>query len=206
MTTYRCSACAVVCDSWKRLKKHQSRVHFRCSVCLVYLASREELVKHWIITQHQYYCPACKKGLDTEEGLRDHSCDPRDITCPVCKMIAPSQEIYDQHWKDARKDGRHQSGAYVHNSRSCKDTRCQKTFKTVELFKAHLRQVNGCQRCHVHFSNDNNLRMVSRRPLPHKTRLHQVLNMHSTESAISQQIRHVSSPIAIRTFRLIRQC
>lgn len=117
MTPYRCSACGEVFDHQSHLIAHLSRVHFRCPVCLVWHTSRAEEVKHWIITQHQWYCTVCKGGLPTKEDLCDHQCEPCDITCPVCKMVAPSQEIYDQHWKDARKDGRHQSRAYVQATR-----------------------------------------------------------------------------------------
>jgi uncharacterized C2H2 Zn-finger protein len=29
------------------------------------------------------------------------------IKCPVCEMMAPTQEAYEEHWEDTKQDSRH---------------------------------------------------------------------------------------------------
>lgn len=136
---------------------HQSRRHFVC-ICKARHSSRKELIRHWILTQHCFYCPSCNGGWSDAEIFMNHKCISSRIICPVCKLAAPDLDRYNQHWKVVNKDSRHQD--FRPPNKTCQDGRCRKSFKTFELLEAHLRQSHGCQRYCFHFSSENALRMV----------------------------------------------
>lgn len=159
---YECRICHLTFGEEKRLATHQSRQHYICPNCpsgSASFASRKHMVVHWLATQHQYYCTACAGGLETMGGLLDHNCRPA-WKCPVCSMVAPDHETYAQHWRDTKQDPRHDGPNSFDSSTTCQDSRCMLNFKSKDLLTSHLRQHNGCQTCHLHFQNDNNLRMV----------------------------------------------
>ena len=108
---------------------HRSRVHFVCpdQSCKAKFDTRRLLAYHWVATQHRYYCHVCDGGLSSVDALLEHDCKPKTITCQVCKMIAPDQDTYDQHWQDTVGDLRH-----------CRCQICKVVFRTGHA----LEQVN----------------------------------------------------------------
>ena len=132
---------------------------YMCKRCRISWDSKQELVSHWLETRHAYYCTTCKDGLGSVESLLEHDCSPV-WRCHVCRMTAPSHAIYARHWEDTINDARHEDENPFQSGTSCQDMGCRSDFKTRDLLRSHLRQNNGCLICHLHFRNDNNLRMV----------------------------------------------
>jgi len=161
MPKFTCNICNAVCAQESHLLSHKLKVHrtsHGCQQCELRFESGRALVLHWLKSGHRYYCTACKTGFTTTELLVDHVCLRR---CHVCNMAASSHEDYVQHWKDVANDPRHEDENPFVAGTICRDASCTKDFKTRALLQAHLRQSNGCQHCHLHLQNDNNLRMVS---------------------------------------------
>lgn len=126
---WKCSLCSYTNPSRGVVVGHRSRVHFVCpdQSCKAKFDTRRLLAYHWVATQHRYYCHVCDGGLSSVDALLEHDCKPKTITCQVCKMIAPDQDTYDQHWQDTVGDLRH-----------CRCQICKVVFRTGHA----LEQVN----------------------------------------------------------------
>lgn len=114
MTTYSCGYCDTHTNFNEiEMSAHFSRKHQICwtaaNPCMQKFRSRNELAKHWIWTSHIYYCPICDGGHRSKTDYANHTCTRKDagIKCPVCEMVAPTQEVYDKHWEDTAQDSRH---------------------------------------------------------------------------------------------------
>ena len=122
---YKCG----FCDEWSGQSEHATRAHMlgkhnicwsAAIPCTQKFGSRRELTKHWIQTSHCYYYYICDGGYQSKDLFAEHACTPRKdaiiggIKCPVCQMMAPTQEAYDRHFEDAAQDSRHFRCAECH--------------------------------------------------------------------------------------------
>jgi hypothetical protein len=96
---YKCG----FCDEWSGQPEHATRAHLSWKhnicwsaaiPCTQKFGSRKELTKHWIQTNHCYYCYICDGGYQSKDLYANHACTPRKdaiiggIKCPVCQMMA----------------------------------------------------------------------------------------------------------------------
>lgn len=158
-----CPLCAEHCTNEASLHAHLSRKHFACFKCHNYWASREELVDHWLSTSHVEYCQSCDGGFSTFQKYNAHLCPRRRAahtqapseprTCPACRMTAPDEEIFQEHWEKFHADWTDpQQPAH------CRD--CNMKFKNLGLLTAHHWKEKACTKCHTHHKSVNGLRQV----------------------------------------------
>lgn len=160
---FDCTLCDQSFDDAKKHVGHISRVHFICPLetCQHKFRSRDLLARHWVITQHRYYCHVCDLSFSTAGRLERHTCKPKSVVCQVCKMIAPDERSFELHWRQVQHEPSHKAekSEFSPDYTTCES--CSLRFTSATILKEHLDEEFGCSLCYQHHEDADQLARVS---------------------------------------------